>query len=1030
MPTVDDQRIEQETQRIGRELFRLVHQHGARLSEQNLWARQVMRWCLGEPRVRAQVLRFVDVLPSLRSSRAIVEHLRAAFPSSEFHLPASLRVGVALARPSLVTATAAAAAVRFLVSQVARQFIAGETEAEVVTSLARLASQGMGYTLDLLGEATTSDAEADAYRDRYLAALELLARAAPSINLSIKLSALSPRLDPMAFEASVEELVNRLRPVMERARDVGACITLDMEQYATRDLTLEVAKRLLVAPWLEGYRDLGVVIQAYLVDAEPVTRALLDWLAEHQRTLTIRLVRGAYWDTERMIAGAYGWPSPVWVEKMQTDVVFERISRRLLERHDQVRTAIASHNVRSVAHAMTLVDALGVPRERIEFQMLYGMADALKQAVADAGWPVRVYTPYGVLIPGMAYLVRRIVENTSNESFLRLDLDPSFSEDEALRPPRRGQGTGDKGQGTESRKQEAGGRAQEIGESEPCSRVSSSRSRVSGFAQRATSDQRPTTEFRNEPPVDWSHEEARHQIGQALERVRQVLGRSYPLRIDGAEVVSGALRASVNPARRHEVVGQVASAGPREVDLAIAACLRAQAAWAGTPVEERARCLERAADSLVKERFDFIAWEVVEVGKNWREADADVTEAVDFLRYYADQMRRLATGQPMLEPPGERNIYRYRPRGVTVVIAPWNFPLALLAGMASAALVAGNTVIAKPAGQAAVLASLWVRLMHRAGVPVGALQYLPGSGEEIGMALVRHPAVAAVAFTGSRDVGLAIQEAAAHTPRGQQHVKRVIAEMGGKNAIIVDDDADLDEAVKAVMASAFGYAGQKCSACSRLIVLRDVYEPLLARLAEAMRSLVVSDPEDPRCVIGPLIDEAAQRRVTRYIEEGQCHGRLLYRAEVGELAQRGFYVGPALFADVEPGSPLAQEEIFGPVLAVMPAERFEEALRLANSTPYALTGGLFSRHPGHIAQAKEAFAVGNLYINRKITGAVVGRQPFGGFRLSGIGSKTGGPDYLQQCLLPQTITESSVRHGMPLGAADSAPHEIPDASSQ
>jgi len=997
---ITDQQIEQEIQRIGRELLRLAHRHGAHLSQQNLWARQMMRWCLGDPQVKARVLRFVDALPSLRSSRSVVEHLRGSFPTPDTRLPMPLRIGVALARPSLVTAPAAAATVRLMVSQVARQFIAGETEQEVLEAIARLRAQGMGYTLDLLGEATTSDIEADRYRDRYLAVLDLLsgrgaAPAAtgdgisPAVNLSVKPSALSSRCDPMALEASVDEVVERLRPVLERARDRGAAINLDMEQYVFRDLTLEVVKRLLTAPWLEGYAHLGVVIQAYLVDAEPVTRALLDWLKERGKTLTIRLVRGAYWDTEQLIAGTNHWPVPVFTEKAQTDVSFERVSRLLLEQHQLVRTAIGSHNVRSIAQAMALVAALGVPRDRVEFQMLYGMADALKSAVVEAGWPVRVYTPYGPLIPGMAYLVRRIIENTSNESFLRLDLQPSLSEDEALRPP------------VLLQEREALRVKREAYKS------------LEVVSSRTTNDERRTTEFRNEPMVDWSHEEARHQIGQAMERVRRLLGQTYPLRIDGVDVTTGQQRVSVNPARRQEVVGHVASATEREADLALAACLRAQRDWARRPAEERARALERAAELVARERFDLIAWETFEVGKNWREADADITEAIDFLRYYAAEARRLAVGQPMLNAPGEHNTYRYLPRGVTVVISPWNFPVALLCGMASAALVTGNTVIAKPAAQASVLASRWVSLMHRAGIPAGALQYLPGPGETIGMALVRHPAVATIAFTGSREAGLAVNTAAAATP-GQHHVKRVIAEMGGKNAIIVDDDADLDDAVKAIVASAFGYSGQKCSACSRVIAVRDVYEPLLRRLEEAVRSVVVADPQDPRCVVGPLIDEAAQRRVLRYIEDGSRSGRVLYRGEVGELAERGYFVGLALFADVEPGSPLAQEEIFGPVLSVMPAERFEGAIRIANGTAYALTGGIFSRHPRHIEQAREEFAVGNLYINRKITGAAVARQPFGGFRLSGIGSKAGGPDYLQQFVVPQTIAESSVRHGVAL----------------
>jgi RHH-type proline utilization regulon transcriptional repressor/proline dehydrogenase/delta 1-pyrroline-5-carboxylate dehydrogenase len=358
-----------------------------------------------------------------------------------------------------------------------------------------------------------------------------------------------------------------------------------------------------------------------------------------------------------------------------------------------------------------------------------------------------------------------------------------------------------------------------------------------------------------------------------------------------------------------------------------------------------------------------------------------------------------------------------------VVIAPWNFPLAILCGMTTAALVTGNTAVMKPAEQSSVNGAKLMEIFQEAGFPPGVVNFLPGVGEEVGPALVRHPDVAMIAFTGSRGVGLLINREAAETPAGQEQVKRVLAEMGGKNAIIVDADADPDEAVHGVVASAFGYQGQKCSACSRAIVLEALYEPFLNRLVEATRSLKIGPPEDPGNTVGPVIDAEARRRILDYIDKGKREARLAYAGEVGGLAEEGYYVAPHVFADVPPMAVIAQEEIFGPVLAVLKARDLDEALAIANGTPYALTGGLFSRSPEHIARVKRAFRVGNLYINRKITGALVERQPFGGFKMSGIGSKAGGPDYLLQFLLPRTITENTMRRGfapVSLGGAGAA----------
>jgi RHH-type proline utilization regulon transcriptional repressor/proline dehydrogenase/delta 1-pyrroline-5-carboxylate dehydrogenase len=612
--------------------------------------------------------------------------------------------------------------------------------------------------------------------------------------------------------------------------------------------------------------------------------------------------------------------------------------------------------------------------EALEFQMLYGMGDPIKEALVALGQRVRVYTPFGELIPGMGYLIRRLLENTSNESFLRLSFAEHRSPEELLKPP------------------------QPVPPKDGPIR-----------SPALTPPAKPSP-FHNEPELDFAREESRQRMQEALRGVRSQFGRSYPLIVGGDEVRTIRALVSLNPSRPEEIVGRSSLADRQAADRGLDAARRALPRWASTPPRERAELLFRAAAIMRRRRVELAAWEVYEVGKTWREADADVAESIDYLEYYGREMVRLGEVRRLGEAPGEVNEYLYQPRGIAVIIAPWNFPLAILTGMTSAALVAGNTAIMKPAEQSPLMAWHLMTIFQDAGFPAGVANYLPGLGEEVGEYLVGSPAIDLVAFTGSRRVGLRICELAAKVGRGQRGPKRVVAEMGGKNAIIVDEDADLDEAVRGVVASAFGYAGQKCSACSRAIAVGSVYGPFLSRLADAAASLKVGAADDPGTTVGPLIDEEAYRKVRRYIELGRREATLVLETDVSHL-KSGYYVGPTVFADVSPRAVVAQEEIFGPVLAVIRAGQFEEALEIANRSEYALTGGLYSRSPAHIERAKEAFRVGNLYINRKITGAIVGRQPFGGFKMSGVGSKAGGPDYLLQFLEPRTITENTLRHG-------------------
>ncbi|MBI3333784.1 MAG: L-glutamate gamma-semialdehyde dehydrogenase [Candidatus Omnitrophica bacterium] len=515
----------------------------------------------------------------------------------------------------------------------------------------------------------------------------------------------------------------------------------------------------------------------------------------------------------------------------------------------------------------------------------------------------------------------------------------------------------------------------------------------------------------NEPLTDFSRPAHRAAFQEAIRQVRGSLGKSYPFLIGNQRISGRRTLWRENPSHRKERVGQITLGDSSHAEMALTQCEETASLWARVPIAERARILQRAADLLKERRFELAAWEVLEVGKPWVEADADVVEAIDSLRYYAEEMLRWTEETRIGQVPGERNLYRREPLGPGVVISPWNFPLAIPAGMTGAALVTGNTLVLKPAEQSSIVDFHLVELLLKAGIPPGVVNLLHGLGPEVGDALVRSPRVRWIAFTGSKEVGLRIIERSAVTPPGQGWVKRVIAEMGGKNAIIVDRDADLDEAVLGVAASAFGYQGQKCSACSRVILLKEIERRFLERLIETARSLPVGPAEEPGTVIGPMVDQEALSRVRRYIELGKKEGGLAFEGDVPDRLD-GYFAGPAIFTGVSPRARIAQEEIFGPVLATLRASSFDEAIEIANGVPYALTGGVYSRSPAHIEQAKERFRAGNLYINRKITGAVVGRQPFGGLGLSGAGQKAGGPDTLLQFLQGRTITENTLRHGI------------------
>jgi RHH-type transcriptional regulator, proline utilization regulon repressor / proline dehydrogenase / delta 1-pyrroline-5-carboxylate dehydrogenase len=988
--------LESDVQTIARRLFSLVDDSKPSLLSQDRWQQRIMDWAMADERLKVELFRFVDVFPTLKSGGEIARHLREYFSQPGVTPPRSLRLALAAGGQGSPLLPVASRVIRREMLSFAQRFIVGSDARSALPVLRRLRDRGTGFTLDVLGEATVSAREAAVYQQRYLDLFDDLHGEAaswpavptiddaawgplPRVNVSIKVTSLFSQIDPLDFRGSVEAVKQALRPIVRKAQTTGAFVNLDLEQFRYRDITYAVFTELLDEEEFRAYDQAGVVVQAYLRDAHDDLVALVAWARDHARPLTVRLVKGAYWDYETVLAAQEGWPSPVFTHKPDSDVMFERLARLMLESVDVVRPAFASHNVRSLAAAIATARHLGVPDDGYEIQMLHGMGDQVKAAVRAMGLRLREYAPVGEIIPGMAYFVRRLLENTANESFLRGAFADGHSVDQLIATP--------------------------LGSAQ----IDVPPQRLPEITP--TDPDAPGT-FVNEPHADFARPACRGRAADALQTVQRRLPLHAELVIDGEARRGAGTLTSTDPARPACVVGTVETAGPDDVEAAVQAARHAFPAWRDTPARDRAAVLFKAAEMMRGELAELAALETYEAGKTTREADADVTEAIDFLEYYGREMLRLDRPRRMGHLPGELNHYLYQPRGVAAVIAPWNFPLAILTGMTSAALVAGNAVIAKPAGLTPLIGAQLARILRAAGAPPGAFAMLYGPGRDIGETLVAHPEVALIAFTGSRPVGLRIMRQAMEHP-GRAWIKRVIAELGGKNAVIVDADADLDVAVLETVASAFGYQGQKCSACSRVIVLEQAYDEFLDRLVEAARSLVVGPPDDPATRVGPVIGPEARATIEQYIEQGKREAKLALAAHepAGGWPDGGYYIGPHIFTDVAPDAVIAQDEIFGPVLAVMKARDLDEALEIANGTTYALTGGLISRSPAAIARCRREFRVGNLYINRGVTGAMVERQPFGGFKMSGIGSKAGGPDYLLQFLEPRTVTENTLRRG-------------------
>ena len=970
--------LESQIQQIGGSLLEQVRGQRGGVLSRAFWSQKLIDWAMQDEAFKVQLFRFVDTFPTLRTPQEIHDHLADYLSQPGVTPPPGLGIGM---KAGGLLKGAFARTVAGQITAMGQRFIAGTDAVSALPKLKKLWSQGIGFSVDLLGEACLSNAEAQVYQGKYLDLVTNLPASTaawpandclehdhlgpiPRTNVSIKISSLFARTDAIDIDGSIAGLIEALRPVLEAARDNGVFINFDMEFFEFKDLTIELFMRCCEAIEFQA----GIALQAYLRSGDDDARRIIAWTRRSGRQVTVRLVKGAYWDFETIHAERMGWPVPVWSRKSETDACFERMSAAVIDAIPQtthqggVKLALGSHNIRSIAAGLARLEQRGLPLQAVELQFLHGMADEIKATAVERGLRVREYVPVGEMIPGMAYLVRRLLENTSNESWLLASIVENADPATLLASPH----TAPRGPDP--------GVERIVGAPE--------RHRLSRAVE-GVGDGRP---FFTEPLRDFADATQREHFAAAI------------------------ARAVVPPVATDATVA--------DAEAAVGRAVTAFAGWRDTLPRRRADILASAAALMRRRRDELSGIEIREAGKPWREADADVTESIDFCEYYGRAAVELFEPRRLGAFIGELDQVFYQPRGVTVVISPWNFPMALCCGMTTASLATGNATIVKPSRQTPAIARIMCEILWEAGVPRDVLQLVAGPGSTVGAALIRDPRVNMIAFTGSKQVGLGIIESAAVTPAGQPYVKKVIAEMGGKNAIIVDASADLDEAVLGVRQSAFGYCGQKCSACSRVVVVDSAYEQFLKRLVESTETLVIGDPMEPSTDFGPIIDPSAAAGIREYVEIAANEGRLETSIEIPaglEEAVGKPYVAPHIFSGIERHHRLANEEVFGPVLAVMRVKDFGEALDVANATEYKLTGGVYSRKPAHLHRALREFRVGNLYLNRSCTGALVGRQPFGGFGLSGIGSKAGGLDYLLQFVEPRTVCENTMRRGFAPG---------------
>jgi RHH-type proline utilization regulon transcriptional repressor/proline dehydrogenase/delta 1-pyrroline-5-carboxylate dehydrogenase len=864
-----------------------------------------------------------------------------------------------------------------------KQFVMGRDIEEALERAEASEARGYRYSYDMLGEAARTAADAQRYFEAYQGAIAAIGKAAKgkgpiaSPGISIKLSALHPRYEFAQRKRVMDELVPRIVALGEAAKKFDIGFTIDAEEAERLDLSLDVIEAVSAAPSLAGWNGLGLAIQGYQKRCLP----LVDWLADmarrHKRRLMVRLVKGAYWDSEIKNSQERGLPGyPVFTRKASTDISYLACAQRLLASPDAFFPQFATHNAHTLSAVIEMAGGEAAARDKLEFQRLHGMGEPLYEQVVPKeamGIAARIYAPVGSHEDLLAYLVRRLLENGANTSFVNRIVDEKAPLDEIVADPVL--------------------KVRKLAQ-KPHPRIPLPID-IYG-AERKNSKGIDLTDLDVLVPLQREVEAAAAREW----RTSAIIG-GQPLAVEGQPVM--------NPADLRQTVGRVANAGPRDVENAIARAARAFPDWASTPAGERAGCLDRAADMLEAERAAVIALCIREAGKTISDAIAELREAVDFCRYYAVRARAdFARPIPMPGPTGERNQLALHGRGVFACISPWNFPLAIFMGQITAALAAGNTVIAKPAEQTPLIAGLAVAILHRAGVPGDVLHLLPGDGPSVGAPLVADPRIAGVAFTGSTETARAINRvlAAKDGP-----IVPLIAETGGQNAMIVDSSALPEQVVRDTVISAFQSAGQRCSALRVLFVQQDIAPKLTAMLAGAMDELAVGDPSLLSTDVGPVIDKDAKAMLEKHAARMDKEGRLIKEVKLNADCPLGYFFAPRAYR-IDALSRL-EREVFGPILHVIEydAERLDEVIDAVNRTGYGLTLGIHTRIDGKAAYIAERLRVGNAYVNRNMIGAVVGVQPFGGEGLSGTGPKAGGPRYLHRFATERTLSVDTTASG-------------------
>lgn len=970
----------------GSELLKQSQKENPIFLEKNWWYKKLLSWTMGNKELKTSLFRFIDVLPSLSNDQQFLSHFKEYFKDQEIGLITS---GFGKLAPGLMVKN-----IKKQIRQVAKMFITAEDIPGALKIVSKNWENNLAFSMDILGEATLSEVEAEDYFNQYFQLMDSLLShkkhwperktlqesalgKIPAINISIKASSLFSQIKLEAWDYSKENLKNRLRPLFQKAVRDFVFINLDMEQYCYKDLFLELFKELIMEDEFKSYPHFGIVVQAYLKDSLKDLKELSQFVKQRGQGITIRLVKGAYWDSEVLTARQKNWPIPVYTRKEETDKNFEACIKWLFENPSKIKLAVGSHNVRSIAFALACHELN--PKIPLEFQVLYGMGEGLAESLKKMGYCVRLYCTVGELIPGMSYLVRRLLENSANQSFILNSFVKNRSAKELLSSP----------QSFLEKKKSL--------DSPPADLIKNKKT-----AKKSLED------FSNHPLLDFSKKQNRDSFSQALKVLEKKFPVEVPLLLEGVETKTPQTFKRENPNQTDQIISQSYWAEKNQVDQAIQYTDSFFKIWKQDLPENRIACLKRLANLIRQKEFELSALQVFEVGKTWAEAQADVAEAVDFCDYYALSYEQAIKKKKTTEVPGEDSFSCFEPIGPTAVIAPWNFPLAILTGMTVAPLVCGNTVLIKPAEQSPLTAFELAKMLLESGFPKQSFAFLPGKGEEIGQYLVQNPKIPVISFTGSFEVGGQIIKSASQITEEQKEIKRCIVEMGGKNAIVIDSSADLDEAVSGVLTSAFAFQGQKCSAASRVIVLEDVYEHFMKRFLPAVESLVAGDSKNPKVSVGPLIDRDSFERI-KTLTDGAVSQKLFG----GSILQEGksWFCPPMVYLVKEGQSDFLQEELFAPILAVFKVKDLDSAIQQTNKTHFGLTAGFYSRHPAHIEKFKSLVEVGNLYINRNCTGALVQRHPFGGRKMSGLGSKTGGPEYLKQFMHTKITTENSMRRG-------------------